>query len=83
MKVNSALLPSNQSEIRPADLMLIFNVKYYNILKENVQLSLKLESILHITDLFYLFIDIFILIRCIDIGYIYINCFNSIHRKIL
>lgn len=52
--------------------MLIFNVKYYNILKENVQLSLKLESILHITDLFYLFIDIFILIRCIDIGYIYI-----------
>lgn len=81
MKVNSALLPSNQSEIRSADL--IFNVKYYNILKENVQISLKLESILYITDLFYLFIDIFILIRCIDIGYIYINCFNSIHRKIL
>lgn len=40
--------------------MLIFNIKYYNTLKENVQINLKLESILYITDLFYLFIDIFI-----------------------
>lgn len=27
--------------------MLICNIKYYSILKENVQISLKLESILH------------------------------------
>lgn len=51
--------------------MLICNIKYYSILKENVQISLKLESILHITDLFYLLIDIFLLYKCIDIDYIY------------
>lgn len=53
--------------------MLIFNIKYYNTLKENVQINLKLESILYITDLFYLFIDIFISIRFIKRFYRFLN----------
>lgn len=53
--------------------MLIFNIKYYNTLKENVQINLKLESILYITDLFYLFIDIFISIWFIKRFYRFLN----------
>lgn len=53
--------------------MLIFNIKYYNTLKENVQINLKLESILYITHLFYLFIDIFISIRFIKRFYRFLN----------
>lgn len=53
--------------------MLIFNIKYYNTLKENVQINLKLESILYITDLFYLFIDIFISIWFIKKFYRFLN----------
>lgn len=53
--------------------MLIFNIKYYNTLKENVQINLKLESILYIRDLFYLFIDIFISIRFIKRFYRFLN----------
>lgn len=53
--------------------MLIFNIKYYNTLKENVEINLKLESILYITDLFYLFIDIFISIWFIKKFYRFLN----------